>query len=89
MEKKTPQHEGKYQQPIMPEGPDEILTNGCSNYACAILDLVAQRPGPKLQQAKSDCDQPTRTPTFDLQRLREGFAVSSRQRYALGLGKPI
>jgi hypothetical protein len=42
-----------------------------------------------LQQPKSERDQPAGAPTCDFQRLRDGFAVSLPQRYALGLGKPI
>src|SRR5881398_1383406 len=78
--KKTLQHERENQQSIMPEGADVILIHRFSKYACAIFDFITQRAHPKLQEAKSDRDQPARGSTFDLQGLREGFAASSPQR---------
>src|SRR5207237_528216 len=74
--KKKSQHDRKYQQAIMPESADVIFIHRLSNNASAIIDLVTQRTRPKLEQAKSERDQPTRAPTFDLQLfLPEVFAV--------------
>jgi hypothetical protein len=73
----------------MPENADVIVIQPFSNDTCAIVDFVTERTRPKLQQAKSDCNQPTRGSTLELQCLRAGFAVLLPQRYALGLGNPI
>jgi len=69
----------------VPERADIILRYRSADDTCPVVDLIAQRARPELQQAKSERDQPPRKQTFDLQLFfREVLAeaLSRPQRYA-------
>src|SRR5207253_11349603 len=82
LRKKSFQDEGNQQKPVMPERCDVISFHRLFNNAHAVVDFVAERPGPNLEQAKSERDQPLRAPAFDLQGFLRGprREVSSAQR---------
>src|SRR5207302_1500694 len=65
--KKFLENERNQQQSIVPKRSDVISFNRFSENARVIAHFVAQRPRQNLEQTKSKRDQPSRTPTFQLQ----------------------
>ena len=80
--RKPPQNEWKDKQAVMPERTDVIFRNRFADNPRLVIYFVAQRSRPKLQKPKSERDQPSREPAFNLQCfLRFAGTLFSPQRY--------
>ena len=58
---------GNDKQSVVPERADIIFRNRFADNPRLVVYFVAQRSRPNLQKPKSERDQPSREPTFDLQ----------------------